>query len=79
MRWVTVLSMGVDRSNCEERQARIDWMIDEFRRAQSKRLVTAPDQGRDSHVETATRRQGACVSLIEAQSTIGANSRRPIE
>jgi hypothetical protein len=31
--------MSIDRDDCEERQARIDWMIKEFREAQSRRFL----------------------------------------
>ena len=33
--------MSIVRDNCDERQTRVDLMIDEFRKAQSRRLATA--------------------------------------
>jgi len=34
--------MSIVRDDCDERQTRVDQMIDEFRRAQSRRLAKAP-------------------------------------
>ena len=31
--------MAIDRNDTEERQARLDWMIEEFRAAQKRRLI----------------------------------------
>jgi|1185.fasta_scaffold876844_2 hypothetical protein len=31
--------MSVDPEDCDERQARLDWMIEEFRKAQTRRRV----------------------------------------
>ena len=36
--------MPIDRDDCEERQLRLDWMIDEFRKAQTQRLMKANDR-----------------------------------
>ena len=36
--------MSIDRDDCDERQARLDWMIDEFRKAQMRRLIKANDR-----------------------------------
>ena len=33
--------MNIDRDDCDERQTRVDWMIEEFRTAQSRRLAKA--------------------------------------
>jgi hypothetical protein len=33
--------MAVDRNDSEERQARLDWMMEEFRAAQQRRVVKA--------------------------------------
>jgi hypothetical protein len=35
--------MSIDRDDCDERQTRLDRMINEFREAQSRRLVKAND------------------------------------
>ncbi len=45
--------MTIDRNDCGERQAQLDWMIDEFRQARSRRLVKVPDKVLESRVETA--------------------------
>ena len=54
--------MSVVRDNCDERQTRIDRMIDEFRQAQSRRLAKATvvkgddpvvESQRDAHTQTA--------------------------
>jgi hypothetical protein len=44
--------MSIDRDDCEERQARLDWMIDEFRKARSRRLVKADNKAVESQVES---------------------------
>jgi hypothetical protein len=44
--------MTIDRDDGAERQARLDWMIDEFRKAQSRRFAKANDKAVDSHVES---------------------------
>jgi hypothetical protein len=44
--------MSIDREDCDQRQARLDWMIDEFRKAQSRRLVKANDKAVESQVES---------------------------
>jgi hypothetical protein len=36
--------MSIDHEDCAERQARLDWMIDEFRKAQMRRRVKATDK-----------------------------------
>jgi hypothetical protein len=33
--------MSIDRKDRDEHQARLDWMIDEFRKAQARRRVRA--------------------------------------
>ena len=33
--------MAIDRNDSEERQARLDWMTEEFRAAQQRRIVKA--------------------------------------
>jgi hypothetical protein len=44
--------MSIVRDDCEERLRRVDRMIDEFRRAQSRRLAkTTPVKGDDQAVE----------------------------
>ena len=45
--------MSIDRNDCDERQARLDRMIDEFRKAQSRRLSRTPGKVLESRVETA--------------------------
>ena len=42
--------MVIDRDDSEERQARLDWMIDEFRKAQARRLKKATDKAVESQV-----------------------------
>ena len=44
--------MSIDRDDCNERQARLDWMIDEFRKAQTRRLMKADDKAAKSQVES---------------------------
>ena len=57
--------MSIDREDCDERQARLDWMIDEFRKAQSRRLVKANDKAVESqHPEPSRARH-----LPRAEST----------
>ena len=36
--------MNIDRDDSEERQARIDWMISEFREAQARRYAKRRDR-----------------------------------
>ena len=44
--------MSIDRDDCDERQTRVDRMIDEFRKAQSRRLATVTImKGNDQKVE----------------------------
>ena len=44
--------MSIVRDDCDERQARVDRMIDEFRNAQSRRLAAATTmKGNDQKVE----------------------------
>jgi hypothetical protein len=47
--------MSIDREDCDERQVRLDWMIDEFRQAQSRRLAKAKDKAVGSQVESDTK------------------------
>jgi hypothetical protein len=42
--------MSIVRDNCDERQTRVDLMIDEFRKAQSRRLATATTLKDDDQV-----------------------------
>jgi hypothetical protein len=44
--------MSIDREDCDERQARLDWMMEEFRKAQSRRLARAYDKAVESQVES---------------------------
>jgi hypothetical protein len=44
--------MSIDREDCDERQTRLDWMIDEFRKAQARRLTKANDQAVKSQEES---------------------------
>ena len=39
---------NIDREDYDERQARLDWMIDEFRTAQARRLKKANDASAES-------------------------------
>jgi hypothetical protein len=43
--------MSIDRDDCDERQARLDWMIEEFRQAQTRRLIMANDKAVESQEE----------------------------
>ena len=40
--------VSLDGDDDNERQARLDWMIDEFRQAQTRRRVKATDKPADS-------------------------------
>jgi hypothetical protein len=40
--------MSIDRGDCDERQTRLDWMIDEFRKAQTRRRMKATDKAVES-------------------------------
>jgi vacuolar-type H+-ATPase subunit H len=42
--------MSIDRDDCDERQARLDRMINEFREAQSRRLMKANDEAVESQL-----------------------------
>ena len=59
--------MSIVRDNCDERQIRVDRMVDELRKAQSRRLATPAtvkdnDQGVNrSAMPTATRRSSGQV------------------
>ena len=44
--------MNIDRKDCDERQTRLDWMIDEFRKAQARRLAKANDRIVESHAQS---------------------------
>ena len=46
--------MAIDRNDTEERQARLDAMIEEFRAAQQRRLVKA-EMARWNRIEAAQR------------------------
>jgi len=46
--------MSIDREDCAERQARLDWMIDEFRKAQMRRRVKASDKTVEPTTESDT-------------------------
>ena len=46
--------MAIDRNDSEERQARLDAMIEEFRAAQQRRLVKA-EMARWSRIQAAQR------------------------
>ena len=43
--------MSIDRDDCDERQMRLDRMIDEFRNAQTRRLMKANDKAVETQVE----------------------------
>ena len=48
--------MSIVRDDCDERQTRVDLMIDEFRKAQSRRLAKATTvEGDDQVAEFAAR------------------------
>ena len=46
--------MSIDRDDCDERQAKLDWMINEFRTAQTRRLVKRNDTVVESKLDTNT-------------------------
>ena len=43
--------MSIVRDECDERQTRVDGMIDEFRKAQSRRTKAITKKGDDQAVE----------------------------
>ena len=43
---------SINREDCDERQARLDWMIDEFRTAQARRLKKANGTSAESQEES---------------------------
>ena len=47
--------MSIVRDECDERQTRVDRMIDEFRKAQSRRLARATTVNRDDQVVESQR------------------------
>jgi hypothetical protein len=47
--------MTIVPDDCDERQTRVDQMIDEFRQAQSRRLAQATPVKRDDHVVESQR------------------------
>jgi hypothetical protein len=47
--------MAIDRDDREERQARLDWMINEFQEARRRRLVKPSDGTVEPHTETETK------------------------
>ena len=47
--------MGIERDDSDERQARLDWMIEEFRKAQARRLKKANDKAVESQVASARK------------------------
>ena len=46
--------MSIDRDDSDERQAKLDWMINEFRAAQTRRLVKRNDNVVESKLDTNT-------------------------
>lgn len=49
--------MSIVRDDCDERQTRVDLMIDEFRKAQSRRVANATTVKGDDQMEFAVRRR----------------------
>jgi excinuclease UvrABC helicase subunit UvrB len=47
--------MNIDRDDYAERQARLDWMINEFRTAQTRRLMKRHDNVVESKLDTNTK------------------------
>ena len=47
--------MNIDRDDYAERQARLDWMINEFRTAQTRRLMKRNDNVVESKLDTITK------------------------
>jgi hypothetical protein len=47
--------MSIDRDDGDERQARLDWMINEFREAQTRRSLKRHDQAVDSQLDANTK------------------------
>jgi hypothetical protein len=48
-------SMGIDRDDCAERQARVDRMVNEFREAQARRVVKPNDKTVESKPDAKTK------------------------
>jgi hypothetical protein len=74
MRRGTVCPMIIVRDECDERQTRVDRMIDEFRTAQSRRLAKATSvKGDDRAVEL---QRDADAQAAVAASTAPASTTR---
>ena len=52
--------MPTGNDDCDERQSRLEWMIDEFRKAQMRRLMHANDRAVESRVESDTTTAVTC-------------------
>jgi hypothetical protein len=50
--------MSIDREDGDERQERLDWMIDEFRKAQTRRLQEANDKAVKSQMASDRKAAG---------------------
>lgn len=63
--------MGIDRDDRDERQTRLDWMIDEFRRAQARRVGRVKDTVLDARpdADTQTIHGPACPATPAAPLT----------
>ena len=59
--------MSIDRDDCDERQARLDWMIDEFRKAQARRLLRANDKAVESQVATNKNKKAAVTRSVTSE------------
>ena len=57
--------MSIDRENGDERQSRLDWMIEEFRTAQTRRLMKANDKAVES--QAASDRKAADTGSATSQ------------
>ena len=65
--------MTIDRDNGAERQARLDWMIDEFRQAQLRRLAKVHDKAVDSQAESDRK------AAVSDAPTLQSPANQPIE
>jgi hypothetical protein len=61
--------MSIVRDDCDERQARVDQMIDEFRKAQSRRLAKTPTVKGDDQVVEPQRDAHAQMAVARATTT----------
>jgi hypothetical protein len=61
--------MSIVRDDCNERQTRVDLMIDEFRKAQSRRLANASTMKDDAQVAEFARVAHGRAAIAGSAST----------